>query len=218
MAEEDTLNKQDDRPGRIMGILTEDSRLFFDLVKELRKRKLAFRSLIFGEKTSMDIGVILTSQADIDRIDFDRVVAVDHKDIFMGIRKAFQALSGMDPFGEMVIGVDPGKEPGIAVLCNDELIESHKTRGQIKCATIILHMLDSYSYETSKLRMGHGAPQSRDEILNLVADAFDIVEIINEFRTTKLTKNAESDVDAAINIARSGRCIRRLTSSSHVEQ
>ena len=125
---------------------------------------------------------------------------------------------GTKLFDEMIIGVDPGKEPGIAVLCNDDLIESHKARGQIKCATIILHMLESYSYETSKLRIGHGAPQSRDEILNLVADAFDVVEIINEFRTTKLTKNAESDVDAAINIARSGRCIRRLAPSSPVEQ
>ena len=204
------MNTQDDLPGRNIGILTEDSRLFFDLVKELRKRKLGFRSLIFGEKTPMDIGVILTSQADAGRIDFDKIVIVDSVDIYMGIRKAFQVLSGMHPFEDMIIGVDPGKEPGIAVLCNDELIEAHKTRGQMKCATIILHMLDSYSYEKSKLRIGHGAPQSRDEILNLVADAFDVVEIINEFRTTKLTKNAESDVDAAINIARSGRCMRRL--------
>ena len=203
-------NDPNEQPGKVIGILTEDSRLFFDLVKEFRKRKLAFRSLVFGEKTPMDIGVILTSQSDADRINFEKVVVVDNADIYMGIRKAFQALSGMDPFEEMIIGVDPGKEPGIAVLCNDELIESHKARGQMKCAIIILHMLDSYSYENSKLRIGHGAPQSRDEILNLVADAFDIVEIINEFRTTKLTKNAESDVDAAINIARSGRCIRRL--------
>lgn len=212
------MSSQDDRPGKNIGILTEDSRLFFDLVKELRKRKLGFRSLVFGEKTPMDIGVILTSQADIGRIDFDKIVIVDDTDIFMGIRKAFQALSGVDPFEEIIIGVDPGKEPGIAVLCNDGLIESHKTRGQMKCAIIILHMLDSYSYTNSKLRIGHGAPQSRDEILNLVGDAFDVVEIINEFRTTKLTKNAESDVDAAINIARSGRCIRRLAPSSPVEQ
>ena len=204
-------NDQNGKPGKTIGILTEDSRLFFDLVKELRKRKLAFRSLIFGEKTPMDIGVILTSQTDIGRIDFDKIVIVDDADIYMGIRKAFQELSGMKPFEEMIIGVDPGKEPGIAVLCNDELIESHKARGQMKCATIILHMLESYAYTSSKLRIGHGAPQSRDEILNLVADAFDVVEIINEFRTTKLTKNAESDVDAAINIARSGRCMRRLS-------
>ncbi|MCK5037951.1 MAG: hypothetical protein KAS16_02520 [Thermoplasmata archaeon] len=204
------MNSLDEEPGKVIGILTEDSRLFFDLVKEFRKRKLAFRSLIFGERTPMDIGVILTSQADIGRINFNKVVVIDHLDIYMGIRKAFQELSGMKPFEEMIIGVDPGKEPGIAVLSNDVLIESHKARGQMKCATIILHMLESYSYEKSKLRIGHGAPQSRDEILNLVADAFDTVEIINEFRTTKLTNNAESDVDAAINIARSGRCIRTL--------
>ena len=193
---------------KIIGLLTEDSRLFFDLVRELKRRKLSFRSLNFNEKVPLDIGVILTSQNELAQMDFPVVVGVGVEDISRGIRKALQALSGMGSFPELVIGVDPGKEPGIAVLANGHVIELHRSRDSIECAKTIIEMLDSYCYEASRLKIGDGALESRNEILNKVAEAFSIVEIVDEFRTTKLTK--DSHVDAAISIARSKKCLKRM--------
>ncbi len=203
----------------IIGLLTSDSRLFFDLVKELRFRGLPFRSLNFGEAPPMDIGVILTSQYDVDKVERTAwgssmpIIPVD--DIYKGIRRAFQALTGIEIFEELVIGVDPGKEPGIAVLVNNEVLEVSQARSWDKCVEIIHHMLDSYIFRTSRLKLGNGAPESRDFILDHVADSFTVVEVMDEFRTTKLTKNMESDKDAAINIARSRRIVKKIHNGNH---
>lgn len=197
---------KDSQAQKTIGLLTEDSRLYYDLVKALRKKRLAFRSLNFGDRFPMDVGVILTSPVEKDEINFRPVIGVE--DVYEGIRLGIQALRGEEPFGKLVIGVDPGKEPGIAVLVDNEVIEVAKANSSADAAKILAEMLDNYIFHHSVLRIGNGAPESRNEILNKVTQLFSAVEIVDEFGTTKLKKN--SHIDSAISIARSRKCIERI--------
>ena len=49
---------------KIIGILTKDSKLYFDLLKALKAKTLRFRSLDFDKGIPMDVGVVLTGQGE----------------------------------------------------------------------------------------------------------------------------------------------------------
>ncbi len=193
------------RYDKIIGLLTTNSRLYFDLVKVLKARKLEFRSLNFDEPVNLDIGVVMTGQEDFDKVDFSPKVNVT--DVYRGVREAIQMLCGDGPFKELVIGADPGKYPGIAVVVEGEVIEALQANSTEQAIKIVKDMLEAYCFERSRLRIGHGAPDSRNQILNKVSQLFSIVEIVDESSTTKRTKTP--DIDAAITIARS---------KGHIEQ
>src|SRR5436309_1494325 len=71
---------------KVMGILTEDFRLYHDLVAALKARDLAFTSLSFARRVPDVVGAILTSPSEASRVHLGNVVAVD--DIDCSIAKA----------------------------------------------------------------------------------------------------------------------------------
>src|SRR3989442_926212 len=95
---------------RVLGILTEDFRLYHDLVAALKARDLPFTSLSFSRRVPDAVGAILTSPAEASRVHLRNVVPVD--DIDSSIAKGLQLLRGKSEWEELRIGVDPGREPG----------------------------------------------------------------------------------------------------------
>lgn len=148
----------------------------------------------------------MTSPDEINKMCFEPRIAV--VEVEKAIRQAIQTLSGVIRFEELIIGVDPGKKPGIAVFANDEILEKQQANSSVECAHCLKEMVKAYSFDTSKLRIGHGAPESRKEILDKVGHIFTIVEIVDESRTTRRTRTP--DIDAAISIAKSWKCLERI--------
>ena len=99
----------------------------------------------------------------------------------------------------LIIGVDPGPMPGIAALCNDKIIEKWQAQNPAHAADIIYSILSDYSYSQCILKMGVGSPEERDQIIEMVAGNFDLAEIVDEARTSKVGEGHE---DAAVRIAR----------------
>ncbi len=189
-----------DRKG-IIGVLTTDVRLYYDLVNLLKKKDLGFRMLDFDKPVPHDIGVILTSEEEVDSIEFEPKIAV--KDIELSIRQARLALRGLRSNETVIVGVDPGPSPGIAVLCTDQIIETKKAQSPEQAADIIIRILEDYAFEHSTLKMGHGSPEHRDKILAVISNYFDQVDIIDESSTS--TKSHTPHIDAAVAIARHRR-------------
>jgi len=190
-----------DRPERdIIGILTGDVRLYYDLARFLRSRNMRFRLLDFKGQVPPDIGVIMTSPDELERIGFEPKVAVT--DIEAGMRQALQAMKGMGESQVLIVGVDPGPEPGIAALSGGDIIETRVARSPQQTADIIRGILSDYSYSRSILKIGNGSPEHRDRILELVSGSFDLVEVVDETCTSN--QNRGYHVEAAIRIARFG--------------
>ena len=64
----------------------------------------------------------MTSKEELAKIIFEPKIAVP--DAYQGVRMAIQALCGEKQFKELIIGIDPGKYPGIAVLAKGEVMLS----------------------------------------------------------------------------------------------
>ncbi len=182
----------------IIGVLTKDVRLYYDLMEYLKHRKLEFRMLDFQKSIPKDIGAILTSPEELDSIIFQPKFSVT--DMETDIRKARQAMTGLDESHVLIIGVDPGPMPGIAALSNGQIIETRQAQNTAHAADIIFGILSDYSYSQAILKIGNGAPEERDAIIELVAGNFDDVQIVDEASTSK---GGEGHEDSAVKIARS---------------
>jgi len=90
---------------KVLGLLTEDFRLYHDLVAALKARDLPFVSLSFARRIPDTVGAVLTSPAEAGRVRSRHIVAVD--DIDSSIAKAIQILKGKSFWSELLVGIDP---------------------------------------------------------------------------------------------------------------
>lgn len=184
----------------VIGILTSNVRLYYDLARLLKSRNLKYRILNHDEPVQKDIGVILTSPEEIDSIKFEPVIAIT--DMEIGLMKALQALKGLHGGHVLVVGIDPGPEPGIAVILDRHIIDTRQAQSPEHAADIILGILTGYAFSQSVLRIGNGSPEHRDRILDLVSGNFNYVEIVDETGTSNINRGYH--IEAAIRIARYG--------------
>ena len=183
---------------KTLGILTEDFRLYHDLVAALKARDVPFESLSFARRTPETVGAILTSPVEAAKVRSPNVVAVD--DIDASIAKAIQLLKGKSEWRELRIGVDPGREPGVAIVGDGEVIDTRIAASPESVAFHVHRAVRTFPAADVRVRVGHGDPTNRDRILNALARDRLRVEIVDEAGTTH--RSPQPDVDAAIDIAR----------------
>jgi hypothetical protein len=213
---------------RRLAVLTSDFSLYHDLVKHLRDRKVPFASLSFGETPGPDIGVVVTSWRDVLRADLPKGLPVigvpldptGREDIDAAIVQAQRLLEGVPGYHEVIIGVDPGKRPGFAVLGEGRLLQTAQVFHIDEAIPLLLKLLDLYPADRYTIRLGHGSPRERDNILRGVqkADRPDVrIQLVDETGTTLppgRRKRLPSDVAAALEIARTpGHPPKRIRSA-----
>lgn len=183
---------------KVLGILTEDFRLYHDLVAALKAQDVPFVSLSFSRRVPENVGAVLTSPSEASKVRSSHVVAVD--DVDAAILKALQALKGKTEWRELLIGVDPGREPGVAFLGDGDVLDTRLAPHPEAVGAIIREGLRTLPAKEVRVRVGHGDPTNRNRILNSLPLEDLRVEIVDETSTTRRT--AQPDVDAAIDIAR----------------
>src|SRR5438094_627327 len=73
---------------KVLGILTEDFRIYHDLVAALKARDLPFTSLSFARRVPDAVGAILTSPSEASRVHLRNVVPVADVDAAIDIAKS----------------------------------------------------------------------------------------------------------------------------------
>src|SRR3989441_9222902 len=149
---------------KVLGILTEDFRLYHDLVAALKARELPFTSLSFARRIPDAVGAVLTSPAEASRVRLQHIVPVD--DIDSSIAKALQLLRGKSEWEELRIGVDPGREPGVAIIGDGEAIDTRIAASPEAVAFHVPQALRTFPAEDIRLRIGHCDPTNRDRSLH----------------------------------------------------
>lgn len=183
---------------KVLGVLTEDFRLYHDLVGTLKARGVPFVSLSFGRRIPETVGAVLTSPAEVVRVRSAHVVGV--QDIDNAISRALQLLKGKSEWRELLIGVDPGHEPGVAVLGDGDVLDTYLAPSPEAVRERVHTALLTFPAKQVRVRVGHGDPTNRNRILNVLAMEGLRVEIVDEAGTTHRTR--QPDLDAAVDIAR----------------
>ena len=182
---------------KVMGLMTEDFRLYHDLVAELKARDIPFVSLSFSRRIPENVGVIVTSPKEVERVGKRNVVAVE--DIGTAIARALQILQGKTRWEEVLVGIDPGAEPGVAIIGDGQVLATYHAPAPEDVGGIVREALRTFPSSHRRIRVGHGDRMNRNRILNALAREDLPSEIVDEAGTTDRTE--EPDIDAAIKIA-----------------
>ncbi len=182
---------------KVIGLLTRDFRLYHDLVKTLKRRDLTFMSLSFDDPIPPTVGVIITSEEELDQVDFPSKVACD--DIDRAIAESIRILKGKERFEKLIIGIDPGAKPGIAVVGDGMVLETKGAASPEDVSEHIRDIVSSYPADEIGIRIGHGDPTNRNRIINSLSSQRLAIEIVDEKGTTP--QSDTSDQEAAIGIA-----------------
>ena len=182
---------------KVLGILTQDFRLYHDLVAALKARDIPFVSLSFARRVPESVGAVLTAPAEASKVRSPRVVIVD--DVESAIAKALQLVKGKSEWRELRIGVDPGRQPGVAVVGDGDVLDTRVAESPEAVGSLVRQAIRTFPADVVKVRVGHGDPTNRNRVLNALGREPLRVEVVNEAHTTRRT--SQPDVDAAINIA-----------------
>ena len=181
-------------------VATDDFELYHGAVGELRNRNATFTTIEPAEPLPAETTVVLTDADTDGRFDEAGVpsIVAEADDPRRAVDRALAVRRGSG--SQTVIGVDPGRRPGIAVLVDDVVVGAF----QVPLADAVETIQDEVAEAVDPVvRIGDG---SRLQGATLVNDLEDVrVELVDETGTTPYLGTGArgmGDVLAAVNIAR----------------
>ena len=109
---------------KTLGVYTKNFSLYYDLLKVLGKKKIPYVSLSSIKHIPSKIGVVITSNSELHDIKSTNVIAADAYDsVDHAVDLALQMLIGKELYSKVHIGIDPGEQPGIAIVGDDILLQ-----------------------------------------------------------------------------------------------
>jgi len=160
----------------VIGILTSNFALYHDLIESFRKREIPFVSLTFKNKIPYNVDVVITSAE--DEVDFKNVVRWNGESVDSIIDKAL--LLSSESKIDVVFGIDPGENIGIAIYGNNKLLRRFVKKSPEAAADFIKRYAKEVGANSIKVKIGNGAPLVRNRIINLLVDEEMQIEMVDE--------------------------------------
>ena len=155
---------------RRIAVRTDDFRLSFHLMRELKRRKCEFVMLASGEKWD---GILLTSPEEVE----DGEIPATEETLEISVERAIQASRGLDSAVQLVFGVDPGPRPGIAWLADGVVVGSAQLEVIDSVADHIIGLSSAVEHKRMCVKVGDGAPLIRDRIINQLILRLSLIHI-----------------------------------------
>ena len=202
-----------------IAVATVNGRAYYELVNELQRKGLPFLSLKPWDPIPMNIKVVLTTEKESNQISHSNILLFEQgsKPKFV-VDKANLIIQGKKSYERIVIGVDPGKTYGMALLGDNKVLETLTASNIEEVTLLILDSLKRFPAEVRLVRVGDGPPEHTETLhialdKTLPADTF--IEIVSEAKTSQLVNKSVNrrvlrDAVSAIKIAeRNGRVFSR---------
>ena len=180
-------------------VATEDFELYHDVVSELRDRGVQFTTVEPGAELPADTTVVLVGEDDsVDLPPGIDVVEGSAENPRAAVEAVIASLRGES--GRTVVGIDPGEQPGIAVLKGETIVATFQVPPERVTDVVHEEIEDAAN---PLVRIGDGARLIGARIVDELEDV--PVELVDETGTTPYLGTGVrglGDVLAAVNIAR----------------
>jgi hypothetical protein len=183
----------------VIAVATGDFELYHDAVAELQDRGVTFTTVEPGDELPEGTDIVLTGADDeLDTAPGVGVVRAEGGEARSAVEEVIALLRGEG--GRTIIGIDPGEQPGIAVLSGDMIVATF----QVPPETVADVVHDEAEGATDPLvRIGDGARLIGARIIDDIEGL--PIELVDEAGTTPYLgagTRGVADVLAAANIAR----------------
>jgi hypothetical protein len=205
-----------------IAVATVSGKAYYLIVNELKKRNVSFLSLMPREPIPVEVEVVLTTEKEKCLIEHEKILVYDENtDVEAMISNALQTIQGRENCEKLVIGIDPGEAPGLAVLADGKIIRTEMCSSMPKILEKVKNIISNFEHvpiASISVKVGDGVPTYKQELLRALDDALPqsiILESVSETGTSRYqneTKNRRGlrDIVAAIKIAgRNGHTFQR---------
>ena len=202
-----------------IAVATVSGKAYYFLVNELKRKNLSFLSFKPTDPIPFDIKVVITTQKEQHQISHPKVIVYkDDSDPAEVVAEASRVVHGKESFEKIVVGVDPGKIFGIAILGDGAIVETANGSGAEETFRIVKDVLMKTPARAYIIRIGDSAHAYADDFLRLLNEDLPqnvAIEMVSEAGTTRLStelpnRKGARDVISAIKIAgRFGRPVKR---------
>jgi hypothetical protein len=175
-----------------VGIYTHDFKFYHDIVMDLKRWNLPFFSITDLYDIPPDINVIMSSINDA----FTLPGQIKARNSLEGIRKCLPMLLNREEFNKIIIGIDPGPRPGVAVMADGVLMEAWECPVIANIRESILHIIGDYRYRYIMIKIGNGDRPNRDAIIKHLKNLAPVI-IVNEENTSTPHKVHDNALSAA---------------------
>ncbi len=175
-----------------IAVVTVSGKAYYLLLNELKARRIDFLSLTPYENVPLNIQVVVTTEAERKHFKHPNVLVFqENMNPSEVIDEAIKLVEGKKTFETMVVGVDPGKTFGIAMLSDGKVLKT------LTCSSIdetVKTVAEMFSKEQRAgvrvLKVGDWSPSYTAELLPLldVAVPKDVtMKIVREAGTSRFT-------------------------------
>ena len=202
-----------------IALATVSGKAYYKLVKELKGKRLPFLSLTPRDKIPLYIKAVITTKEERDLISHPKVLIFnDEIGAAAVVDEAIRVTQGKRSYDKVVIGVDPGKTFGLAVLADGRVLETVTCSSLEEMVNTIIKTLDRTPAVASIVKIGDGAPTYTKKLLHLLNEALPrevVLETVSEAGTSHFGREithqrGSRDAMSAIKIAeRRGEAFQR---------
>lgn len=191
-----------ERTGRRVALVTDDLRIYHDLVPVFAERGVTLLGLRPDEPVPDTVQVLLGGPPS------DHRSVPLHDDGDANVLAVAQALddrpTAREAYREVVVGIDPGATIGLAVVCDGAAFLTAHASTPTDAVHRATAWLAGLRGGTVRIHVGDGAPAVRDAVVDAFTEGLPsaTVHLVPEARTTPTSPWTQSrHTDAAIHIA-----------------
>jgi hypothetical protein len=202
-----------------IAVATVNGRAYYQLVTELQRKRLPFLSLKPWDPIPLHIKVVLTTEEESHQVSHPQIIIFGQdSNPEAVVDEAILIVQGKQGYEKVVVGVDPGKTYGIAILGDNKVLATLTSSNVDKASHLVVDSLKRFPAEAKVVRVGNGPPEYTQTLLDSLDKALPeetLVEIVSEAGTSRLTNKSVNrrvlkDAVSAIKIAgRNGRILSR---------
>jgi len=193
-----------------IAVATVSGKAYYKLVNELKGRGVPFLSLTPRDPVPPSVKVVITTEKERHLITHPSVLIFnEEKDPTTVVNEALRLVEGKKSYERVVIGVDPGKTFGLAVLGDGNVLETVTCSSSEETVNTVMKVLKGAPAAIYVVKIGNGAPAYTKQLLKLLDEALPeeaVMEVVSEAGTSRFEREAAhrgagKDAMSAIKIA-----------------
>jgi len=202
-----------------IALATVLGKAYYKLVSELKQRGVPFLSLTPRDPIPLTIKVVITTEKERSLVKHPNVLVFNEEtDAAPVVYEAIKTVQGKKIYERVVVGVDPGKTFGLAILGDGNVLETFTCSSLEETVNTVLRMLEKPQAIINMVKIGNGAPLYTKQLLNLLDEALPEeigIEVVSEEGTSRFGRETVhrrdvKDVMSATRIAeRKGNVFHR---------
>jgi hypothetical protein len=172
-----------------IAVATVSGKAYYMIVNELKSRKIDFISLTPHEDVPLNIRVVITTEAERSHIKHSQILTYqENTNPSAIVDEAMKLVEGKRHFETIIVGVDPGKTFGIAVLNDGNVLKTTTCSSIAETVNTIVRFFREQQAVVRILKVGNWAPTYTAELIPLLDSALpkDVtIEIVHEAGTSR---------------------------------